>query len=212
MAATCVDHISWCSSPVGEFDWKEAYNLACVVHDSHLYESFMGNWVWKTIALPKIKCFLWQGSHKSIPAREVLDARGLVPISCPLCNAEVESIIHILRDCPLAKEFWNSFPIPIHSCTFYGTNLLDWLRINCTNYQVAVSGISWSILFPFGVWCLWLRRNIVIFRNAKVQKSLKEETLAKASEFAFLGLNEMLQCTLAVIQVQWYPPQMIGLS
>ena len=128
MAATSVDHISWCSSPDGEFDLKEAYNLACVVHDSHLYESFMGNWVWKTIALPKIKCFLWQCIHKSIPAREVLDARGLVvPISCPLCNAEVESIIHILRDCPLAKEFWNSFPIPIHSCTFYGTNLLDWL-------------------------------------------------------------------------------------
>ena len=71
---------------------------------------------------------------------------------------------------------------------------------------MALSGISWSILFPFGVWCLWLRRNGVIFREAAFQKSLKEETLAKAFEFAFLGLNEKLQCTLAVIQVQWYLP------
>ena len=46
----------------------------------------------------------------------------------------------------------------------------------------------------------------MIFREAAFQKSLKEETLAKAFEFAFLGLNEKLQCTLAVIQVQWYLP------
>ena len=131
MSAASVDNISWCSSPNGEFDLKEAYNLACAVQDAHLYESFMGNWVWKTITLPKIKCFLWQCIHKSILAREVLGTRGLaVPISCPLCNVDVESIILILRDCPLAKEFWDSFPIPIQTSTFYGTNLLDWPRIN----------------------------------------------------------------------------------
>lgn len=155
MAATAVDHISWRSSPNGEFDLKEAYNLACASQESHLYETFMGNWVWKTITLPKIKCFLWQCIQKSIPAREVLGARGLaIPISCSLCHTKVESIIHLLRDCPLAKEFWNSFPIPIHCNTFYGTSLLEWLRINCTNHQVSLFGISWSILFPFGVWCL----------------------------------------------------------
>ncbi|KAL0011218.1 hypothetical protein SO802_006326 [Lithocarpus litseifolius] len=143
MASASVDHISLCSSPDREFDLKEAYNLACAVQDSHFYEPFMGNWVWKTITLPKIKCFLWQCIHKSIPAREVLSARVLVvPISCPLCNAHIESIIHILHDCPLANEFWDSFLVSIHTSTFYCTNLLDWLQINCTKYHSLVSGIS----------------------------------------------------------------------
>ena len=98
--------------------------------------------MWKTITLPKIKCFLWQCIHKSIPAREVLGTRGLaVPISCPPCNTDVESII-----------------------------------------------------------------NRVIFKDLASQKPLKVETLAKASEFAFLGLNERHQRTLSVIQVQWHPP------
>ena len=38
MVVASVDHISWCSSLDREFDLKEAYNMACVVQDSHLYE------------------------------------------------------------------------------------------------------------------------------------------------------------------------------
>lgn len=125
MSAASVDHISWCSSPNEEFDIKEAYKLACAAHDPHLFKPFMENWVWKSITLPKIKYFLWQCIHKSLPTREVLGARGL-----PLCNVDVESIIHILFDCPLAKEFWDSFPLPGHTTTFYGSSLTDWLRLN----------------------------------------------------------------------------------
>ena len=56
--------------------------------------------------------------------------RGLnIPPYCSLCNADVESIIHTLRDCRHARDFWNSFPPPIQSNLFYGTNLLVWLRI-----------------------------------------------------------------------------------
>uniref|UniRef100_A0A7N2R816 RNase H type-1 domain-containing protein n=1 Tax=Quercus lobata TaxID=97700 RepID=A0A7N2R816_QUELO len=98
MSAASVDNISWCSSPNGEFDLKEAYNLACAVQDAHF---------------AYIKVF---------PLEKFFGARGLaVPISCPLCNVDVESIILILRDCPLAKEFWDSFPIPIQTSTFYGS-------------------------------------------------------------------------------------------
>ena len=100
MLATGVDKISWSSSPNGEFEFKEAYKLACTMHNNPHCDHFMGNWIWKISTLPKIKCFLWQYFHRSIPTREALNKRGLnIPPCCPLCNDDVESIIHTLRDC-----------------------------------------------------------------------------------------------------------------
>ena len=32
------------------------------------------------------------------------------------------------------------------------------------------------------------------------------EAIAKAAEFAFLGVNERLRCSLTVIQIWWHPP------
>ena len=51
--------------------------------------------------------------------------------SCPLCNDTSETILHILRDCPTTRRFWNSFPFSIHANLFYGSNLSSWLWINC---------------------------------------------------------------------------------
>lgn len=45
LAATSVDHISWASSPSGDFDLKEAYNLAYMANDTHHCDLFTGNWV-----------------------------------------------------------------------------------------------------------------------------------------------------------------------
>ncbi|KAL0001918.1 hypothetical protein SO802_015699 [Lithocarpus litseifolius] len=121
LAANSMDHIIWASSPNGNFELKEAYKLACLDNDNYPYGSFTGQWVWKTITLPKIKCFLWKCLHKSIPAREVLATRGLnVPLCCPICNSATESILHMLSDCPQVRAFWDSFPPPIHSNLFYG--------------------------------------------------------------------------------------------
>ena len=151
--------------------------------------------------------FLWQCFHRSIPTREVLNKRGLnIPPCYPLCNDGVESIIHTLRDCRHARDFWNSFPPLIQSNPFYGANLLMWLRINYTSHLHSSVGITWSTLFTFGVWCLWIRRNSFIFRNQHNKKNLMAKTIAKASEFAFLGVNEGHHCSLTTIQVRWLPP------
>ena len=106
MSATRVDRISWSSSPNGEFKIKEAYKLACMTQNNPHCDHFMGNWIWKISMLPKIKCFLWQCFHRSIPTREVLNMRGQnIPPYCQLCNADIESIIHTLRDCRNAQDF-----------------------------------------------------------------------------------------------------------
>lgn len=61
------DRLSWFSSPNGEFNLKEAYRLANWEDSNEVGRRFRGDWVWKVQSLPKIKRFLWQCSHHSIP-------------------------------------------------------------------------------------------------------------------------------------------------
>ena len=44
MAAASMDRISWASLPNGDFDLKEAYQLASMDNDSHHHETFTSNW------------------------------------------------------------------------------------------------------------------------------------------------------------------------
>ena len=106
------DHIAWALSANKDFVLKEAYSLARE-EDSVTNLSCDFDWVWKELTIVKIKCSLWQCCHLSIPTRSILNARGMtLPNHCPICNDGVESIIHLLRDYPYAKEFWNFLQPP----------------------------------------------------------------------------------------------------
>ena len=116
---------------------KSAYKIACSIVGDLGHDSFSGSWVWKVETLPKIKCFLWQCYHSSIPIRSVLVARGVhLHTSCPICNSASKTIDHLFKECSFAKTFWDSFPYPMQSSLFYGENLVEWLRINCSSTSV----------------------------------------------------------------------------
>ena len=211
--ASGTNRISWAFSPNGELELKDAYRLAGLNTDDPTMNSFVDNWVWKTNTMPKIKCFPWQCVHRSIPVREVLVARGLnLLASCPLCNGPLESIIHVLRDCSIAQQVWNSLSPPMLPNLFFGINLSDWLHLNCKSQQPCALGIPWGILFPIGVWNLWLHRNRVVFQNEAPNKISKSDIIAKATKYAFFVINESKETILGTIFVKWEPPHKIGTS
>ena len=51
-ASSSKDHLSWISSPRGEFDSKSAYLIAYGANTKE--ERFRDNWIWKLKTLPKI--------------------------------------------------------------------------------------------------------------------------------------------------------------
>nr|POF00856.1 hypothetical protein CFP56_47668 [Quercus suber] len=71
------DHLSWCSSPSGAFELKEAYGLASMEGEDDQASPFEGEWIWKTITIPKVKCFIWQCYHNSISVRATLAYRDV---------------------------------------------------------------------------------------------------------------------------------------
>lgn len=109
---------------------------------------------------------------------------------CLICNNDTESIIHILRDCTIDRQTWNALSIPLDPNIFFNLNLVDWLRINCQSKKNHDgSSISWSVIFPVGIWTLWLFRHRVVFRNETSSRNLSSEILSRASEMAFIVLN-----------------------
>ena len=73
---------------------------------------------------------------------------------------------------------------------FFGLNTFEWLRQNCYNSKTSPnSDIRWGIIFSFGIWTLWLNRNGVVFQHECGQRNLKSNVLAKAMEFAYIGIN-----------------------
>ena len=66
--------------------------------------------------------------------------------------------------------------------------------------------MNWGTIFPFGVWSLWLWRNKVVFKDTSSQRPFKSKTIARASEFAFLGVNGKVRRPIVSVQVRWHPP------
>ena len=112
----------------------------------------------------------------------------------------------MLRDCPLARQVWDSLFPPIAIRMFYGINLVDWLHTNCKSNVCSYLGITWNIIFPFGTWSIWLHKNKVLFKDNNPPKLNEAKVLAKATEFAFLGVNGKNIREKTTIQVRWIPP------
>ena len=65
-----------------------------------------------------------------------------------------------------------------------------WLEVNCkANIKYNRMGIPWKILFPMGVWRLWLHGNNFIFKTGKVDRSCFKKSIKDSIEFFSVGLN-----------------------
>ena len=102
------DSIMWKYSKDGDFSTNSAYQLAN--KDNTTRNQFQGHWLWKFDILPKIISYLYLRVHGSIPVKSVLVARGInYDKTCPMCNRHEETIVHLLRDCEVARDLWCKF-------------------------------------------------------------------------------------------------------
>ncbi|KAL0011948.1 hypothetical protein SO802_007056 [Lithocarpus litseifolius] len=127
---------SWTSNLNGGFDPKNAYLLA--VGDEGSPE-FKGKWIWKLKTLPKIQMFLWKCLHQSLSVKSVLSDRGIFELGgCDSCSEDRGSILHVLRECPIAQNFWSLAGCPPELRAFFSLELDRWLHLNAKSSSSAV--------------------------------------------------------------------------
>lgn len=81
--------------------------------------------LWRINFPSHIKHFLWKVAHRKILVRAQLIHRGLnITSSFPLCVNHVESIDHLLINCPITQKVWDWCKLNlgidiIDKCIFY---------------------------------------------------------------------------------------------
>lgn len=99
------DCVAWKFSPKGEFNLMSAYELADG-RDPQRHWTSDWDWIWQANCTPIMQTFLWLCAHDRIPSASTLFSFGLqINSSRSRCAVHIESTIHILRDCKVAKKF-----------------------------------------------------------------------------------------------------------
>lgn len=194
------DKISWCCTSAGVFfSIKSAYKM--------LKE---GDWnpkddksksVWKLSGPQRVWFFIWTVLQGRLLSNMERVRWGLaVNPSCPICNFHSEDILHILRDCAIARNVQNQV-IPGNCLSiFFSNNLQDWLLANLQdNSKVHKGGSSWACLFGLLIWRLWKSHNLFIFQR----RSWSSREMVKVS---LSQVNQLFSALRADFKGSFKPP------
>ena len=140
------------------------------------------NWNWKLQCPQKNQFFIWKSIQNHLPTRLYLS------FSCPEINSyclrcnNLETTIHILRDCPWAKRIWYH-SLGILPLSFFHLSLQNWLHTNATSdFLIFHYQLPWKSYFPFLCWNLWLARN----EQSCFQNLIIHRVVQFTTEFFFL--------------------------
>ncbi|KAL6186127.1 hypothetical protein ACLB2K_042248 [Fragaria x ananassa] len=102
-----------------------------------------------------------------IPTRAALSRRLFIPdVRCIFCGNEVETGLHLFRDCPVVQSFWKHNPLHLRSYSYPGSTLAVWVFLVMDNLSMQqLEG------FFMALWTVWIERNNMIWRGGSCNPS-----------------------------------------
>ncbi|KAG7559744.1 Ribonuclease H-like superfamily [Arabidopsis thaliana x Arabidopsis arenosa] len=203
------DRLSWAATTNGKFTVKSAYELITRdeyprQHMDKFYER-----LWKVIAPERVRVFLWLVGKQVVMTNEERFRRHLCDTEiCQICKNGVESIIHVLRDCPAMAGIWIRIVPLRRRHEFFSMSLIEWLYVNLGGGG-GEEGESWPTMFAMAVWWGWKWRCGNIFGDNRVWKDrvrfIKE--LAKEVMAAkVLNGNGVTKAVRVEKMIKWVTP------
>ncbi|XP_074313616.1 uncharacterized protein LOC141648798 [Silene latifolia] len=120
--------------------------------------------LWKVSVWPRVKLFFWQMCSEALATRANIAARiGGEYSLCPFCHSNLESSIHLFRDCGVAAWVWEELEMGDVTET-RGGDIREWVEA-CWNDMYREECVK----FMVGCWAIWEHRNKVIFDNVEVE-------------------------------------------
>ncbi|GKC38493.1 RNA-directed DNA polymerase, eukaryota, partial [Tanacetum coccineum] len=163
------DTCTWSLGPNGTFTVKDArYRI-----DQNILPTLAHTTTWDKSIPRKVNVFMWRLSLDRLPHRLNLSSRGMdIPaISCPSCNANVESANHVFFECDIATDMWKLVfrwcDIPLFQASSWDSFndwIISWHASKEKKHRFYV--ITTSVL-----WWLWRYRNSVTFNSQPLRKS-----------------------------------------
>lgn len=82
-----------------------------------------------------------------------------------ICNAPVESVLHIVRDCSAAQSIWKKVGGPSDLPDFFRNNLKQWMMANL-NADEDHDNLNWVTYFIVTLWWIWRWHNCFVFNKS----------------------------------------------
>lgn len=102
------DQLRWGLNKEGSFNLKEAKRIILNLDSSNVMNSWQQ--LWSHQGWMKIKLFMWLVHHKKILTWDNITKKGVIgPSRCQLCEAQEETMEHILNSCTFTTWLWDSF-------------------------------------------------------------------------------------------------------
>ncbi|KAA3476291.1 putative LRR receptor-like serine/threonine-protein kinase [Gossypium australe] len=99
------DRIIWARSGTGSFSIRSAYWTL----KENSWRPKDDNWkvVWKYQGPQRVRIFLWLVANQRLLTNSERSRRGIAhSIACPRCGHNPKDIMHVLRDCLMARDTW----------------------------------------------------------------------------------------------------------
>ncbi|KAG8472448.1 hypothetical protein CXB51_035356 [Gossypium anomalum] len=97
-----------CNIPItrtGVYTLKSAYSWSLLKKIGFGPHRIFWKLIWKLNMLPKIKVFSWRLGHDHLPSYDnIARIRQNFSNTCPRCKNSAETIIHVMKDCPVSRE------------------------------------------------------------------------------------------------------------
>ncbi|PNX88162.1 hypothetical protein L195_g044263 [Trifolium pratense] len=139
------------------------FSISAMYHPLYRFDDSNGaaNWkhIWKIKVQERVRVFVWLMYHERILTNYQKNRMGLGSSMCDFCGDQVETILHVMRDCPLVMPLWLNL---VHSnmrrnfCTGYTQQWIDF------NLNVDVRGqfdVEWKSIWAISCHFAWSWRN-----------------------------------------------------
>lgn len=103
------DIVAWTGTVSGEYSVKTGYQYWSMQNPVNTGRLISEGWknLWNVKVPHKFRTFLWRICNNTLHVRNVLRGKGVnTTIICPMCESDVEHLLHLFFDCPYAKECW----------------------------------------------------------------------------------------------------------
>lgn len=146
------DQLRWGNNNEGTFNLKES-KLILLGLDSHAPDRVWQR-LWRHQRWMKIKLFMWLVQHRKILTWDNIKKRGVLgPSRCQLCEAQEETMEHLLNNCIFTSKLWDSFATIFQQSDRDKGSIINTLnnwRRNFSNYEVF--GSTWALTPSFIIW------------------------------------------------------------
>ncbi|CAN1807830.1 Putative ribonuclease H protein At1g65750 [Linum perenne] len=150
------DEWAWGCSKDGQFTIKSAYALLCEEDGPSADALWETIWGWK--GPNRIRHFLWlAGQDKLLTNDQRYRRKQADDPLCPLCLNQIETSLHVIRDCEFAKGVWNQAGGFDTDGSLWSSTREVWML----NLLKSARNLEFGVI----CWSLWKSRNARIFSS-----------------------------------------------